>query len=997
MAEDYTARFRVDISDLKKNISEAQKQIKLANATFKAETAGMDKWEDSAEGLSKKLAQLRTVLTSQKSILDSYRQQLTRQEEAYKENGNRAEQLKAKLRELASQGVDKASDEYKKYADALKKVEKEQEQNEKSVDQLRIKVLNAEAAYNKTDKELRNYEKDLDKTEHEVEDLTDAEQKATTATSQMGDGFTVLKGVVSNLVTQGLRKAKDELKDLITDGAEYADTINTMASKTGLGTDTLQKLDYMSGLVDVDVNTVAKSMTKLTKTMSSAQGGGKSATEAFEKLGVSVVDANGNLRDNEDVFYEVIEALGNMDNETERNAEAMKIFGKSATDLNPMIEAGAKQLKAWSDEAEDMGYIMSEDMIDGLVELNDSFDRLKNGVKAAKNQIAAGLAPAVKDGTKKLLEMSQSVDWKAFGKKLGDALKILIDAFKWVIDNGPIVKSVLAGILAAFAAQKIAGVVQSIGNMTKALLTMNAAASANPYVLLAEALIGVSIAVGTWLESMDEARIAESYVGEQLEALDEQMAEHQEAIDDMVASYEAMDEIRTNSISSAESEAEYLQDLTDELGTLVDANGEVQDADKARADFILNELNTALGTEYDMNDLLNGKYQEMKDSIYELIEAKRIEAILAAQQEGFTQAVGARSDAELELSKIVQDQITNENELNAAISERDRLVSQVSDSLRDENKDRIEGLNLLIDKYEEQKTELQENYQTCADIVNKYAYDMKQYEDNLAAAHEKNYEKMSTTSYEAAKRWKNNVEDYASEVATKTKESSNDWLTYLGKMVSSATGKNVDFKNAGRGMVDAYVNGQKEKEGLPAEEISAIAKQMMRYQHVLEMEMQASAKNIPGGIAQGIYDNAGVALSAMSWLASQLQITFNKSNESKSPSRKYMRYTGYILQGIVKEIDKDGYKAENAMKSLADGMMNTFDTEMAKDRLSGISGLVKRTGNKVVGVDGSETITGENGVIVNNNYTQINNSPKQLSRREIYRQTKNLLALTGRA
>ena len=67
--EEFTAKFKVDISDLKKNITDATKQIKLANATFNAETSGMDKWAKDADGLGSKLKQLKTVLESQKSIL----------------------------------------------------------------------------------------------------------------------------------------------------------------------------------------------------------------------------------------------------------------------------------------------------------------------------------------------------------------------------------------------------------------------------------------------------------------------------------------------------------------------------------------------------------------------------------------------------------------------------------------------------------------------------------------------------------------------------------------------------------------------------------------------------------------------------------------------------------------------------------------------------------------------------------------------------------------
>ena len=119
----------------------------------------------------------------------------------------------------------------------------------------------------------------------------------------------------------------------------------------------------MSGLVDVDVSTVASSLKKLTKNMDSARGGTGAAADAFATLGVSVTDINGSLRDNEDVFYDTIDALGKMENETERDALAMAIFGKSATDLNPMIEAGSKQLKAFADEAHEMGYVLDGDAL----------------------------------------------------------------------------------------------------------------------------------------------------------------------------------------------------------------------------------------------------------------------------------------------------------------------------------------------------------------------------------------------------------------------------------------------------------------------------------------------------------------------------------------------------------------------------------------------------------------------------------------------------------
>ena len=161
-----------------------------------------------------------------------------------------------------------------------------------------------------TEKNLDKYADQMNQAERETDQLAQSQREATGTSQELSGGFSVLKGALANLVADGIRVASDALKDLMTEGPAYADDILTMASTTSLATDTLQELSYMSGLVDVDVNTVAGSMKKLTKNMSSAKGGTGTAAEAFARLGVSVTDMNGNLRDNEDVFYDTIEALG---------------------------------------------------------------------------------------------------------------------------------------------------------------------------------------------------------------------------------------------------------------------------------------------------------------------------------------------------------------------------------------------------------------------------------------------------------------------------------------------------------------------------------------------------------------------------------------------------------------------------------------------------------------------------------------------------------------
>lgn len=167
MKDEVTTKYKLDISDFKKNITEANKAMKLSNAEFKAATAGMDKWSGSATGLSAKLKQLEGNIAAQKSKLSSYRGELEATERAQKENARRTEEAKAKYKEAAAQ-YGENSQEAKKYKTALNQIEKEQMRNGKAADDLRIKVLNQEAAVKTTEKEIGRYKSQLEQSNVKV-------------------------------------------------------------------------------------------------------------------------------------------------------------------------------------------------------------------------------------------------------------------------------------------------------------------------------------------------------------------------------------------------------------------------------------------------------------------------------------------------------------------------------------------------------------------------------------------------------------------------------------------------------------------------------------------------------------------------------------------------------------------------------------------------------------------------------------------------------------
>ena len=275
MAEEFTAKFKVDISDLKKNITEANKEIKLANATFKNETAGMENWTKNADGLGSKLKQLDSVLKNQKSVLESYKGQLEASKKAYEENGSRAEQLKAKLQELTNNGVSKSSEEYKKYNDALKNVIGEQSKNEKSVEDLTLKILDEET-------QVKNTEAQIGKYSDALEDLQDEQRKAADEAEKQKSAYEELEDTISDQQQQ-----LDALKD------EYSNVVIEQGKNSESAKDLAKQIDDLSGeladnkqkLKDAD-----KAADDLDNTLDDTKGSTENASGGFSVMKGALAD-----------------------------------------------------------------------------------------------------------------------------------------------------------------------------------------------------------------------------------------------------------------------------------------------------------------------------------------------------------------------------------------------------------------------------------------------------------------------------------------------------------------------------------------------------------------------------------------------------------------------------------------------------------------------------------------------------------------------------------
>lgn len=246
-----------------------------------------------------------------------------------------------------------------------------------------------------TEQSLADYESQAEDASDATEDLGGDMKEAKGATEDAKEGWTESKAVLAELAKEGLDKAAEACKKLakalagaVGDSAEYADEILTMSTKYGMSTDSLQEFSYMAELVDTDLGTITGSMTKLTKAMGSD-------SDVFAQLGVSIRNADGSMRSADAVFLDVIDALGQMESGVERDNVAMELFGKSAQELNPLIEVGSEGIAAYAQEAHDMGAVLDEEALTSLGEMDDSFQRVEQAGTALKNTIGTALAPVI--------------------------------------------------------------------------------------------------------------------------------------------------------------------------------------------------------------------------------------------------------------------------------------------------------------------------------------------------------------------------------------------------------------------------------------------------------------------------------------------------------------------------------------------------------------------------------------------------------------------------
>lgn len=344
-----------------------------------------------------------------------------------------------KLLKLDPKNVDLLKQRHELLGKAVTDTKKRQEELEKALEATK----NAgDTAENRRQQDL--LQRELVETTAKLEDLE--KQYGNALTPQL-QAVSAISGEVAEK-TKGISMAAGVaaggMLAMAYNAATTADDLLTLANTSGFSVEELQKLQYASSFVDVSMETMTGSVTKLTKNMASGN-------KVFDQLGISITDQNGNMRDATDVWYEALEALGNIQNETERDQVSMEVFGKSAMEMAGIVDDGGAALKALGEEAEATGNILSKDAVEDAVAFNDQMDELKGKATMAFFEAGAALADTLVPALESLVDVITSVlSW--FGNLDGSTQAFILT---------------ILGLVAAIS--PIAGIISTITGMAAAL------------------------------------------------------------------------------------------------------------------------------------------------------------------------------------------------------------------------------------------------------------------------------------------------------------------------------------------------------------------------------------------------------------------------------------------------------------------------------------------------------------------------------------------------
>lgn len=820
-----------------------------------------------------------------------------------------------------------------------------------------------------------------------LEDTTDQAKKAE---GKMSDTFKKIGQVVVTAF------AVDKIKDfgiscmevaaeIQASNSQFAQTFEDFADAAN---DAIDRVATTSGIIPSRLKNAATSIYAFAKTtgMESSEALGmmerslQAAADSAAYYDRSLDDVTETLKSFLKGNYENDSALGLSCTEITRNTAANKLYGKSFQELSE----SQKQLTLLQmvEEANQLSGAMGQ-----AARESDGWENVLGNIKETIKQLKGKIGqPILKNVIPAIKKLTDAVDKNAdrftdalvpiLDTLIGTILPAFVDIVVFAAEHFEELTVAIALTVAAFKTMKvISSVTTALEGATGAMATFNAVMSANVIGAVVSVVgtlaVGIGALVMSQKEEVDQLAETKEAINEEREAREKKL----QAIQDEKDAIDKKAESELVEIANVES-------LWKELQTLCDETGKVQEADKARAEFIITELNEALGTEYDLNTLNKETMAEMREEVYKLIEAKRADILLAAQEEKYKLAINNIQSMEndltqasidlaeqkekenqaeldyLETKKEAEEKLLELEEKAQKFAESGSRDAQAANKIRDEIFAQQELIAEKESAWQQEKLWLKEKEDAYASLqaeVSKYYTDMANYENASALILEgKTTEAVDLLdsmgrAYKTAAELAKESSAEQLKVLREQREQAEVTVKEIEKLLENADEKNKaiyerqlenakkhledcknEYKKAGGEVSEAFGKGIEEKTPEMTKKIQSIFKDISS--DITPSNFLSMGFRLAEGIAQGIDQGKDKPKRAITQLLESTLGTALEYAQIHSPSRLFAKEVGaYIPSGVGMGIEDNEDAAVDPMRDMIGRMASVGNGDVVNN------------------------------------------------------------------
>lgn len=710
-------------------------------------------------------------------------------------------------------------------------------------------------------------------------------------------------------------------------------------------------------------------LTRLTKPTDKMLG-------VMDDLGISFYDNEGKMKSLTEMISMLQDATRDLTDEQTQNALTVLFGTESLSGMVSLINRGSDDLSDLTKSFEKCDGSAS-DMADTMLDnTSGALESLSGSLETAGIVIQKALAPEI--------------------KKLAKWIQGLVDDFSDLSDEQQLNILKIVGLVAAIGPaikiiSKLSGGIgtaaKGLGTFAQAIAVATNKTTSNVKSVnnLSNAIKSLTSPVGLATTAIGLTAGAILYMNEKAKEIPETLQTAINEMKDYKEEHKSFREEIDKTSASNMAEIANIEELKDELSTLVDENGRVKESYKDRVNFILKELNEALGTEYSMTGNIIEQYKTLQDEIETLILKKKAQIILENEEAKYSEAIANKEEA-------YQKMINAQNEYNEALEGKtyeqyfEELKQNYIDAGYTAEKSAEHAKSYMakwVDGYKQ-------NYEDARQIHNDYLNDIAAYENDYAIIQSENNEKIQelikrrSFSYEQSsadigetinhniqqvqyemQQYKNAYNQdlkYQDEYNAKKNKAQIDagqkhletltqQLIESTSTVKEMTPQQVEaWKNLAQNSFDIYKKYVNNMEPEMQEEIQEVTGVLINNTSVTDaatnlasnaknafnknLDGRASGENFVEGVRIGM-NARSAALVATSWaLGKKTLSSFNDSLDEHSPSELSKESGVNFVQGVIDGIILKRIEALNLIEKLGKDLIKKFSLNYDKNMLN---------------------------------------------------------------